>query len=303
MPVKANVTVVLPCFNGSAFLREAVESVVLQTYLRWSLILVDDGSTDSTGEIMAGIKNQLGSAVTILTGENKGACFSRNWAISNAKTEYVAFLDADDLWHPGKLLSQISVLEGNSDIGGLTCGYRMLDSKSGRLTQELNFFWTQSEIRNWTLLGSHAPGLNSTLVARLDLVLKAGGYDEDLNSHADDLDLAWRLRDAGRVTAVPETLATLRVSDGQIHRDFLGMARSLSIFYKKIDSFDAELAEQGKSSLELQVGIRELAGKQSLEGLGRIAKIIFSSPVVSCMFAARKLIGKYRLAFRVAGGA
>jgi glycosyltransferase involved in cell wall biosynthesis len=114
------VTVVIPFFNGARFFADAVESVFAQTYDHWELLLVDDGSTDATTEIAKRYAANHPGRVRYLEHPghaNRGASASRNFGSRSATGKYVAFLDADDEWLPGKLEQQVAVLEAHPEVG------------------------------------------------------------------------------------------------------------------------------------------------------------------------------------------
>jgi glycosyltransferase involved in cell wall biosynthesis len=108
------VSAIIIFLNGEKFLEEAIKSVINQTYTNWELLLVDDGSTDgSTGIAFSYAKTWAGK-IKYLEHENhqnKGMSATRNLGIKNAKGEYIGFLDADDVWLPGKLTAQIAIFQ------------------------------------------------------------------------------------------------------------------------------------------------------------------------------------------------
>ena len=106
MDSKPTISVVIPCYNAAPFLRETLESVFVQTYPPLEIIVVDDGSTDES----AVIAESFGSPVRVIRQENQGESVARNRGIEEAGGDWVAFLDADDLWLPNKLERQIQVL-------------------------------------------------------------------------------------------------------------------------------------------------------------------------------------------------
>jgi len=111
-------------FNEEKFIREAIESVFAQTYENWELLLVDDGSTDGSTEIALRHAERWPEKVRYLEHEehgNRGASAARNLGISNAKGEYIAFLDADDVWLPHKLERQVAILNSQPEAAML-CG-------------------------------------------------------------------------------------------------------------------------------------------------------------------------------------
>ena len=114
------ITVIVPIYNGEKYLSSTVQSVIDQTYGNWELILVDDGSTDRTASI---IDNFVGFDRRIkkiaLSESSGGPAHPRNLGLDLAKGEYIAFLDADDLWSTQKLALQIDFLMDTLHSGGL----------------------------------------------------------------------------------------------------------------------------------------------------------------------------------------
>src|SRR5215471_21615023 len=113
MSPTALVSIVTPCFNAERFLEETLASVVAQSYSHWELLLVNDGSRDRTAEIAVQWASAHPDRVRYLEHEgrrNQGTSASRNLAIGHARGEYVAFLDADDVWLPRHLEMQVALL-------------------------------------------------------------------------------------------------------------------------------------------------------------------------------------------------
>ncbi|HUN54984.1 MAG TPA: glycosyltransferase family A protein [Smithella sp.] len=110
--MKPLVSVIIPVFNTEKYLSEAIESILAQSYSPMELIIVDDGSTDSTAKIA----KRFGSLVRYHYQENSGAGVARNQGIAMAKGDYFAFLDADDLWMPEKMKRQWEAFEENPHL-------------------------------------------------------------------------------------------------------------------------------------------------------------------------------------------
>lgn len=105
------ISIIMPAYNCASFIREAVDSVLAQTYSNWELIIVDDCSTDDTAEV---IDSYDDSRIQYLrNAQNMGAAMTRNEALNVAKGRYIAFLDSDDIWMPSKLDRQIAFMEQN----------------------------------------------------------------------------------------------------------------------------------------------------------------------------------------------
>lgn len=107
------VSVIMPAYNTAAYIAEAVDSVLEQDYPCLELIVIDDGSTDGTVDILRG----YGSRLTLLQQRNQGAAVARNAGIQASSGEFIAFLDSDDCWAPGKLTAQVDYLQANPEVG------------------------------------------------------------------------------------------------------------------------------------------------------------------------------------------
>lgn len=107
------VSVIMPVYNSERFLEDAIHSVINQIYLNWELWLVDDNSSDNSKQIISNFTAIDKRIKSIFLTTNSGAAISRNTAISRSEGKYIAFLDADDIWLPEKLLNQINFMEMN----------------------------------------------------------------------------------------------------------------------------------------------------------------------------------------------
>lgn len=106
----ANISVIIPAYNAAKYINKTIQSVLEQTYLDWELIIINDGSTDATLEQISQISDPR---LKVFNFPNAGVAISRNRGMNQASGEYIAFLDADDLWTPDKLASQLSALKAN----------------------------------------------------------------------------------------------------------------------------------------------------------------------------------------------
>ena len=106
--VEGLVSIIMPSWNTGRFIAESIQSVLKQTYQNWELLIVDDCSTDNTDEIVAGFNDKR---IRYFKNEkNSGAAITRNRAIREARGEWIAFLDSDDLWSPEKLAKQLNFM-------------------------------------------------------------------------------------------------------------------------------------------------------------------------------------------------
>jgi len=182
------VSVVLPVFNGEAFLREAIESVLAQTWSPVELIAVDDGSTDRSAEIAQEYP------LTYVRQENRGVAAARNRGVEAAKGELLSFIDQDDVWLPEKLESQVAALDEEPDAGICSCRFQM-------------FLEPGAEVPEWAdaglLKGSHRTAQVGTLLVRRDVFDEVGPFDTTYFA-ANDTDWFLRARDLGLPVALVE---------------------------------------------------------------------------------------------------
>ena len=108
----SKVSIIIPTYNRADLLREALDSVLAQTYQEFELLVVDDGSTDNTRELVAG----YGERTAYVFQENRGVSSARNLGIQSSTGEFIAFLDSDDLWLPEKLEQQVTIMEQHPDL-------------------------------------------------------------------------------------------------------------------------------------------------------------------------------------------
>lgn len=129
------ISIVIPVYNAAPYLRETIQSVRQQTYPHWELILVDDGSTDGSMEILQACKTksrESGHRIEVLSiAENKGPAVARNTGVQAARGKYLAFLDADDIWDKDKLKKQLLFLKEKECAFGFT-GYEFADQTAKR---------------------------------------------------------------------------------------------------------------------------------------------------------------------------
>lgn len=187
------VSVVVPCFNADLFLGETIESVLAQTYRRWELLLVDDGSTDGSAAVGRRYAQQYPDMVRCLAHParaNRGACASRNLGIRHARGHYIALLDADDVWQAGKLERQVAILgchpEASMLYGAAQYWYSWTGKPedAGRDTVPALGVATDTVVEPPGLLKLAAPlgraitPCPSTLIFRRDMLERVGGFEE-----------------------------------------------------------------------------------------------------------------------------
>jgi glycosyltransferase involved in cell wall biosynthesis len=224
---KPLISVIMPCYNAQAYLREAVDCVLGQTYGRTELVVVDDGSTDRSKEILAG----YGDRIVTLEQRNCGPYAARNAGLGIAKGEFVAFLDADDYWRTDFLEKLYQALDASAAVLAY-CGWQNVGA-----TDRSNEPYTPPDYEAGNKLEAFLQGaspwpIHAALIRR-SVIEGVGAFDESLPSCM-DYDLWLRLAAARPTVRVPEVLAFYRFhGSSQITSNEWLQARNVWLVKKK----------------------------------------------------------------------
>lgn len=132
MGTNPHISVIMPCYNMEKFIASSIQSVCNQTYTDWELLIVDDASTDKTAEIVQRFQEADSRIHFAAKSMHTGIAATRNQAIGMAKGQYLAFLDADDVWHPDKLEKQLEFMQTRK-IGFSYSAYNWIDETGNNL--------------------------------------------------------------------------------------------------------------------------------------------------------------------------
>ena len=197
------VSVIIPTYNKSQYLREAIKSVLNQTYKNIEVIVVDDGSTDNTKEIVESFND---SRIIYIFQENKGPAIARNTGIKKAQGEYIAFLDSDDLWLKEKLEKQVDFMEKNSEIGLLGTGCYEVTDKGKIIGKKI--FPIKNKILQKDLI-KYNSFIQSSVMIRKEVFDKVGLYDKSFRE-SEDYELWLRIAENYKIANLAEPLVTKR---------------------------------------------------------------------------------------------
>lgn len=170
------VSVVIPCFNSEKWIKETLESVFNQSYRSIEVIVVDDGSTDKTKEIVC----SFGETIKYIAQSNQGPSIARNVGIREANGKYIAFLDSDDLWESDKLYKQVQYLEENQNTALVFSNVTVVNQNGEYLYTHFNKVpENKKDLIKAFFLGKI--GMNTpTILARKSAVNNVGGFEESL---------------------------------------------------------------------------------------------------------------------------
>jgi len=195
------VSVVIPVFNGAPFVAKAVASIRAQTVKDAEIIVVDDGSSDGTQAILAGL--QKTQDLTWLQQEHGGPARSRNQGIAVARGQFLALLDCDDVWLPEKLAMQLEIMRQRPEVGVVHTDFDSVDEQGSVL--EVCQARRSSEPLVQAFCGGHV-ALMSTLLIRKSVLDKVGVFNPELYYGSEDSDLTIRLFDAAGFECVDRAL-------------------------------------------------------------------------------------------------
>ncbi len=221
------VSVIIPCFNGEAFIVEAIQSVINQSCENWELIVVDDNSGDGSKAI---VKRYVNDRIRLIEQEyNHGIPKTKNVGISVAKGAYITFLDQDDLWLPTKLTSQIEQFEMSSarDVGIVCTGMLSVDESKTKIKLFKGFNDSKQEnlIKSLYLTPINS---SSIMMIKRKSLNKAGLFDEQLVGW-DDYELLMRVATHYDIRYVRKPLTVKR-----IHHDNMQNSPAVTAEYKKV---------------------------------------------------------------------
>lgn len=209
----ARVSVIIPAYNGAAYISQAIESVLRHGSADLEVIVVDDGSTDETSRVLEGFRGD----VIVLYQENRGMASARNRGIRASSGEYIAFVDQDDYWLDGKLTAQLACFQGRPQVG-LVYADAFLLQDTHYLPQ--TFFTLcpphRGQVFDRLLLDSFIP--IPTVVVRRECLENVGLFDERLRICA-DYDLWLRVAAGYEVDYVEVPLAVYRRHEGNTSKN------------------------------------------------------------------------------------
>ncbi|MCB8778663.1 glycosyltransferase [Planktothrix agardhii 1032] len=190
------VSVIIPTYNGDRYLSQAIDSVLSQTYSNYEIVIVDDGSTDNTPQIVQHYldAHQSPSLIRYIVQSNQGVAAVRNRGIKEARGELIALLDQDDVFLPEKLAHQVAYFNTNPNIAIVNSGWRLIDQNNHNISDiEPWHDLPDLTLETWI---TRTPILPSSLMFTRESWQQVGGFNSRFNG-VDDVDFIWRLASQG----------------------------------------------------------------------------------------------------------
>lgn len=225
------VSIIMPAFNSAEHIQEAINSVLVQTYVSWELIVINDGSTDHTASVVEAFDDPR---IILESRPNLGVSVARNRGLELAKGDWVAFLDADDIWAPFKLEHQMARLSGEKVRPGLIYSdYLEFNEKGSWPAKPLkNFPHFRREGMIFDQLIQHNFIGTLSVLADKQSVLEVGGFDTNLKG-PEDWDLWIKISEKKTLLFVEEPLALYRQNPAGLSKDYLNYERELEKVYQR----------------------------------------------------------------------
>jgi glycosyltransferase involved in cell wall biosynthesis len=276
------VSVIIPNYNYAHYLREAIESVLHQTYKHIEVIVVDDGSSDRSVDEIA----EFSGSLTLIRQRNAGVSRARNAGLRIATGEYVAFLDSDDIWLPRKLERQVELFESDPQLGLVHVGVEEVDGQGRSIVTVLNGCAGDGYKALITLSPHGILGGGSGAMVRRATAQSVGGFDERFSTSA-DWEFFARVCRFERVGFVAEVLMKYRKHGSNMHSNVTRMASEMQIAHEEaLARDDRGIARRCRSKLH-----RVLAGSFFANGeyerfVKHSVRCLANSPMELRYFAA-----------------
>ena len=207
------ISVVLPVYNGEKYLTEAIDSILGQTFEDFELIIIDDGSTDGSLEIMH-LYESVDSRLKLITRKNRGLPASLNEAINIAKGSLIARMDADDICYPNRLAVQTKFMQQHPEVILLGSAANFIDV-DGISICTFTLSSKDSELRK---VFPNSPFIHPSVMFIKDIFLKAGEYTERMKLGGEDVTLFERMSRLGKLHNLAEPLIKYRLVPGSMSR-------------------------------------------------------------------------------------
>lgn len=273
------VSVVIPLYNKASHIAKTLKCVLAQTYTDYEIVVVNDGSTDNSAEV---VRSCPDPRIRLIDQPNGGVSSARNRGTQEATGEYVAYLDADDEWEPDYLATQMSLVEKYPYCTVFVVNYRCSDI-NGRITypiiNNLPFTENDGELINYFIVASssHPPICSITIMVRREAMLSIGGFPVGIRSGEDLLTWA-RLAARYRIAYCREAKATFNVEGYNVKERPKRIPADVDIVGRELKKLAGEFHPAGingyishwhkmRSSIYMRLSMRRRSIREALIGL------------------------------------
>ena len=226
------VSIVIPLFNKELWIEQTLLTVFNQTYMNWECYIIDDGSTDKSLELVKEFVESHPGNWKVVSQINSGQISARNLGIKLSSGEFVAFLDADDLWLPRKIELQVAAHLADSALALSFAPYVIFKEHQRKYFRLVSRSDSKRLIDDWLSLSGFGGLIESTGFIKRDVLESLGGYSESY-SMTSGLDLSLKVASTFKVAALKDPLVLYRLSPGQFHKQEDVLIRDLEVMTVK----------------------------------------------------------------------
>ncbi|MCZ2225085.1 MAG: glycosyltransferase [Chitinophagales bacterium] len=223
-------SIIIPCYNAEKYIAEAIQSVLDQTYINWELIIIDDGSKDSSSKIIAKFLND--NRISFHQQTNSGVSSARNNGLKIAQGNYITYLDADDVWFKDNLKEKVNYLRNNA-IDVVYSSYEVINEKSESISKisDKAIYPTLKDILLQKGNYSTAP---SGLVIKKEVLHKIGGFDTNLSNNADQDIWIRILFNNYKIALIEKPLWKYRIHENNMSNNISLLEKDSLYMFKKV---------------------------------------------------------------------
>lgn len=240
------ISVIIPAYNAEEFIAQTIESVLSQTYQNIEILVVDDGSTDTTAEIVKSFA-QKDKRITLLQQPNAGVAVARNLAYLHSKGEYIAPIDADDIWYPQNLEKQVECLTKSESFVGVAYSWSLDINEEGLLTGGFYNSTIEGSVHD-ALVYKYFIGNASSSLIRRACFEKVGGYNCKFKLEnaqgCEDWELHLRIAQYYQFKVVPEYLVGYRQIASSMSCNYEAMAKGHSLIMEDVRRYHSKVPEK-----------------------------------------------------------
>jgi len=248
------VSVIIPAYNAEKYIHEAIDSVLNQTFKDFEIIVIDDESTDNTSKIL----ESYGNKIRWKSQENKGSASAQNEGIKMANGEYIAYIDADDIYLPERIETQVKHLDEHHDVGLVYTDFYQID-ENGKITGTAK----SQPFDDLLLLQANYIG-KSTVMHRRECLNEVGLFDESFTNYENDWEMWVRISEKFGMVYIDKPLTKYRLHGGSLLST--RQTKGHDIYYSWTKIIKKTYKRRGKPFwLKIQIIRTIVIGKVTLE--------------------------------------
>ncbi|MFO1257175.1 MAG: glycosyltransferase [Gammaproteobacteria bacterium] len=256
------ISIIMPCYNAQKTLPETLNSIPRQSYSNWELIAIDDGSKDKTLKLLNDFRDRYPKQVKIISHPNQGQVKSKNRGLEIAQGSFIAFMDADDLWHPQKLNSQLTYMLEHAEIGLCYTNGEYIDEASNHTGPIGINPRLSGQCLHEFLMGNAI--VASSVMIKKEIISQVGYFDESLTA-CENWELWTRISSISEIGVIDESLVYYRRHSHNMSHNIEKMKRNrILVIQKNRHQYKSLFTDMGKRTKLALYRAYEFFGENAL---------------------------------------